>query len=138
LASTQELENKILREAASKYHVDLTFLTQRVTDVAATLKQVMQAKPDGLIVVAADFDVGRAGLRRVGARLGKTPPRVAKADAPARLQWCDRAGPAVRRRRHPWELAGVPGPLEARRADPDGYYREAVIGLISRRSGFPA
>lgn len=58
LASTQELQNKILREAAAKYGAELTFLAQRVTDVAATLQQLAQAKPDGLIVVAADFDLG--------------------------------------------------------------------------------
>jgi len=58
LASTQELQNKILREAAAKYGAELTFLAQRVTDVAAPLQQLAQAKPDGLIVVAADFDLG--------------------------------------------------------------------------------
>ena len=56
-AATQELQNKIMREAASKFDVDLSVLSQRVTDVAATLQQVARSKPDGLIVVAADFDL---------------------------------------------------------------------------------
>jgi hypothetical protein len=58
LASTQQLQNQILRDAAAKCGVDLTILTERVTDVNATLEQVRQAKPDGLIVVAMDFDLG--------------------------------------------------------------------------------
>lgn len=57
LAATQQLEKKILDEAAGKFGVDLTVISQRVTDVAATLEQVRQTKPDGLIVIAADFDL---------------------------------------------------------------------------------
>ena len=58
LASTQKLLNQILQDAAVKCGVDLNILTQRVTDAAATLEQIRHAKPDGLIVVAMDFDLG--------------------------------------------------------------------------------
>jgi len=57
LASTQKLQSQIMQEAAAKHGVDLAVLTERVTDVKATLGQVAQAKPDGLIVVAMDFDL---------------------------------------------------------------------------------
>ena len=57
LDATQALETKILREAASQHEVDLTVVSRRVTDVAATLAQVRQSKPDGLIVIAADFNL---------------------------------------------------------------------------------
>ena len=57
LAFTQDLQNKVLREAAARYGVELSILSERVTDVAAALAQVAAAKPDGLIVVAMDFDL---------------------------------------------------------------------------------
>jgi hypothetical protein len=57
LAETQQLLNRIMQEAAAKHGVDLTILTERVTDVGATLEQVRQTRPDGLIVVAMDFDL---------------------------------------------------------------------------------
>ena len=58
LAATQKLHERIMQDAAARYGVDLTVLSERVTDVAATLEQIGQAKPDGLIVVAMDFDLG--------------------------------------------------------------------------------
>ena len=58
LAATQQLQNKIMQEAATKYGVDLTILTDRVTDLKAILEQVGQLKPAGLIVPARDFDLG--------------------------------------------------------------------------------
>jgi hypothetical protein len=57
LAETQQLLNRIMEEAAAKHGVDLTILSQRVTDAGATLEKVRQAKPDGLIVVAMDFEL---------------------------------------------------------------------------------
>jgi hypothetical protein len=59
LAATQQLEVKILEEAAARFGVDLSVLTRRVTDLAATLEQVRQSKPDGLIVMAMDFEIGQ-------------------------------------------------------------------------------
>ena len=40
LAETQQLLNRIMEEAAAKHGVDLTILTERVTDVDATLEKV--------------------------------------------------------------------------------------------------
>jgi hypothetical protein len=57
LAATQKLQDQIMQDAAAKYGVDLGILTSRVTNVAATLEQVSRARPDGLIVVAMDFDL---------------------------------------------------------------------------------
>jgi hypothetical protein len=57
LASTQKLERQILRDAAAKCGVELSVLSERVTDVGAALEQVRRTKPDGLIVVAADFNI---------------------------------------------------------------------------------
>jgi len=57
LAQTQQLHNKTMQQAAAKYGVDLTVLTERVTDVNATLEQINQSKPDGLIAIGMDFDV---------------------------------------------------------------------------------
>lgn len=57
LAWTQQLENKIMQDAATRYGVDLQVVTERVTDVAATLQKVQQLKPQGLIVMAMDFDL---------------------------------------------------------------------------------
>ena len=57
LNATQKLQNKIMQDAAAKYGVDLTILTERVTNVNATLAQIGQTKPDGLIVVAMDFEL---------------------------------------------------------------------------------
>ncbi|MCR4412392.1 MAG: hypothetical protein NUV77_08210, partial [Thermoguttaceae bacterium] len=58
LAATQQGLNKIMQEAATKYGVELSILTHRVTDVASALEQVAKTRPDGLIVVAMDFDLG--------------------------------------------------------------------------------
>ena len=58
LASTQQLLNKIMQQAAAKHGVALTILSERVTQVAAALDQVAKLKPDGLIVVGMDFDLG--------------------------------------------------------------------------------
>ena len=58
LAQTQQLQNKIMKDAAAKYGVDLTILTERVTDPGATLKQIQQTKPDGLIAIGMDFNIG--------------------------------------------------------------------------------
>jgi len=57
LAQTQQLHNKTMQQAAAKYGVDLAVLTERVTDVNATLEQISQRKPDGLIAIGMDFDV---------------------------------------------------------------------------------
>jgi hypothetical protein len=57
LAQTQQLMNKIMREAAAKYEVDLHILSERVTDSIATLGQINQMKPDGLIAIGMDFNV---------------------------------------------------------------------------------
>jgi hypothetical protein len=57
LASTQQLENQIMQKAAAKYGVELSILSERVTDVGATLQQFAKAKPDGVIAVAMDFDL---------------------------------------------------------------------------------
>ncbi len=57
LAQTQQLLNKIMQDAAAKYGVDLSVLTERVTDVPATLDQISQLKPDGLIAIGMDFDI---------------------------------------------------------------------------------
>jgi len=56
LARTQQLQNKIMKDAAAKYGVDLSVLTERVTDPGATLKQVQRTKPDGLIAIGMDFN----------------------------------------------------------------------------------
>ncbi len=58
LAQTQQLQNKIMQQAAAKYGVELSVLSERVTDLSATLEQINQNKPDGLIAVGMDFDVG--------------------------------------------------------------------------------
>jgi len=57
LATTQQLLNKLMQDAAAKHGVDLTILAERVTDVKAALEGVQQAKPDGLIVIAMDFNL---------------------------------------------------------------------------------
>jgi hypothetical protein len=57
LDSTQQLLNKIMQDAAAKYGVDLSMLADRVTDVPATLEQISQLKPDGLIAIGMDFDI---------------------------------------------------------------------------------
>ena len=57
LAQTQQLENRILSDAAARHGVTLNVLTDRVTDLSATLHQVAQAKPNGLILLAMDFDI---------------------------------------------------------------------------------
>lgn len=57
LAGTQQLQNKIMQEAAARYGVNLSVLTERATDVNATLEQISQRKPDGLIAIGMDFDV---------------------------------------------------------------------------------
>jgi len=57
LAQTQQLHNETMQQAAAKYEVDLQVLTERVTDVNATLEQINQSKPDGLIAIGMDFDV---------------------------------------------------------------------------------
>ena len=57
LAATQQLLHKIMQDAAAKYGVDLSVLADRVTDVPATLEQVNQLKPDGLIAIGMDFDI---------------------------------------------------------------------------------
>ena len=58
LAQTQDIQNKILQQAAAKYGVELNIATERITDVAGTLEQVAKAKPDGLIAIGMDFDIG--------------------------------------------------------------------------------
>jgi len=58
LAQTQQMLNKIMQEAAAKYGVELSVLTERVIDLPATLAQVDQLKPDGLIAIGMDFDIG--------------------------------------------------------------------------------
>ncbi|HUT01847.1 MAG TPA: hypothetical protein VM031_05295 [Phycisphaerae bacterium] len=58
LAATQKLLHRTLQAEAAKCGVDLTVLSQRVTNVGATLEQVQRLKPDGLLVVAMDFDLG--------------------------------------------------------------------------------
>ena len=57
LAQTQQLLNKIVQTAATTYGVELNIVTERVTDLAATLKQVGEIKPDGIIAVGMDFNV---------------------------------------------------------------------------------
>ena len=57
LARTQQLQNKIMQEAAARYGVDLSILSERVTDLNATLEQISQIEPDGLIAIGMDFDV---------------------------------------------------------------------------------
>jgi len=57
LAATQELQNKIMHEAAARHGVDLSIVRERVTDVGATLDQLQQMKPDGLIAIGMDFNV---------------------------------------------------------------------------------
>jgi len=56
LGATQQLQNQIMKEAAAKHGVDLKVLSERVTDLSATLEQVSQMKPDGLIAIGMDFD----------------------------------------------------------------------------------
>ena len=46
-----------MQDAAAKYGVDFCVLTDRVTDVPATLEQINQLKPDGLIAIGMDFDI---------------------------------------------------------------------------------
>ena len=58
LAQTQDIQNKILQQAAAKYGVELNIATERITDVAGTLEQVAKAKPDGLIAIGMDFNIG--------------------------------------------------------------------------------
>jgi hypothetical protein len=58
LAATQQLLNKIMQQSAAQCDVDLKVLTERVTDLGATLDQINQMKPDGLIAVGMDFEVG--------------------------------------------------------------------------------
>lgn len=58
LAATQQLLNKIMRDGAAQHGVDVKVLTERVTDVAATLDGIKQMKPDGLIAIGMDFEVG--------------------------------------------------------------------------------
>ena len=58
LAQTQQMLDKIMQEAAAKYGVELSVLTERVIDLPATLAQVDQLKPDGLIAIGMDFDIG--------------------------------------------------------------------------------
>ena len=58
LAQTQQMLNKIMQDAAAKYGVELSVLTERVIDLPATLAQVDQLKPDGLIAIGMDFDIG--------------------------------------------------------------------------------
>jgi hypothetical protein len=58
LAQTQQLHNETMQQAAAKYGVHLNVLTERVTDLNATLEEISQSKPDGLIAIGMDFDVG--------------------------------------------------------------------------------
>jgi hypothetical protein len=58
LAVTQQSLNKIMQDSAARYGVDLRVLTERVTDVNATLNEIKQMKPDGLIAIGMDFEVG--------------------------------------------------------------------------------
>jgi len=46
LATTQQLLNKLMQDAAAKHGVELAILSERITDVKAALEQVTQAKPD--------------------------------------------------------------------------------------------
>ncbi len=57
LAATQQLLNKIMQDSAAQHGVDLKVLTERVTDVGATLNQINEMNPDGLIAVGMDFEV---------------------------------------------------------------------------------
>lgn len=57
LANTQKLLNKIMLQSAAQSVVDLSVLTERVTDVNATLERIEQMKPDGLIAIGMDFEL---------------------------------------------------------------------------------
>lgn len=134
LARTQQLQNKIIREAAAKYEVDLNVVTERVTDVSATLEQITQSKPDGLIAIGMDFDVGPwiefcqkrgniptvayANIVHMGRKLEplRKLPSTLLAHTP-RVEWLDTA---VRLHRTLWDVSK----LKVLDCPCEGYYEE--------------
>jgi hypothetical protein len=134
LAQTQQLQNKIMQQAAAKYGVALSVLSERVTDLNATLEQVSQSKPDGLIAIGMDFDVrpwiefcqkrgdiptvAYANIVHMGRKFEplRKLPGTLLAHTP-RVEWLDTA---VRLHRALWDA----GRLKVLDCPCEGYYEE--------------
>ncbi len=134
LAATQKMLDKIIQDAAAKYGVEVSIVSDRVTDLPATLAQVAKLKPDGLIAIGMDFDIGPwiefcqkrgqvptiayANIIHMGRNLEplRRLPKTLLAHTP-RVEWLDTA---VRLHRALWDVTR----LKILDCPCEGYYDE--------------